>query len=294
MNESAASRLGLPLDSRPETLVSRRAKAASEAMQALMTFVGLTFGWSWGLAWVATMVAPTAPFLAEALMTLCGFGPSLAAVFTVLLWDGYAGAVKWLRRCLAWRLRSGWYVLAFVGPPLVMLSALGLHILMGGAQSVSPALGHPGLTLTTFAMILLIGGPLSEEFGWRDYMLPVLAGWLGWRRASLIIGVVWGLWHAPLFFMPGAPQALMPPLLFLAGTVGMSVAFARLAVNTGFSVLPAIVLHWSINAFAWVIPVTPQGGTLQPYVLVIGFLSLIAVIVFFKPGPQSPERSALS
>jgi predicted Abi (CAAX) family protease len=101
--------------------------------------------------------------------------------------------------------------------------------------------------------------------------------------------VVWGLWHAPLFFIPGAPQALMPPLLFLAGTVGVSVAFARLAVNTGFSVLPAIMLHWSINAFAWVIPVTPQGGTLQPCVLVIGLLSLIAVIVLLKPGPKRPE-----
>jgi hypothetical protein len=112
--------------------------------------------------------------------------------------------------------------------------------------------------------------------------------------ASLIIGVVWGLWHAPLFFIPGAPQALMPPLLFLAGTVGMSVAFARLAVNSGYSVLPAIVLHWSINAFAWAIPVTPQGGTLQPYVLVIGLLSLIAVIVFVKPGPKRPEPPASS
>ena len=148
-------------------------------------------------------------------------------------------------------------------------------------------MGHPGLAVTTFALVLLIGGPFSEEFGWRGYMLPVLSGWLGWRKASLIIGVVWGIWHAPLFLIAGAPQAEMPFVLFLAGTIAMSVAFARLAVNTRFSVLPSIVLHWPINAWAWAVPVTPQGGTLQPYVLVIGVLCLIAAVIFLKPGPRA-------
>lgn len=266
--------------------------SASNRMQALRTFVALTFGLSWGLAWVSTIVEPAV--LSEALYALCGFGPSLAALITVRIWDGRAGLGNWLLRCLMWRLRFGWYLLAFLAPPLVMLGALGLHVAMGGAVPSSPAVSDPSLIVSTFALILLIGGPFSEEFGWRGYALPVLAGRFGWRAASLIIGVVWGLWHAPLFFIPGAPQAEMPPLLFLTGTIGMSVAFSRLAVNTGFSVLPAIVLHWSINAFASVIPVTPQGGTLQPYVLVIGLLSLIAAIIFLKPGPPLPIPSVRS
>lgn len=86
----------------------------------------------------------------------------------------------------------------------------------------------------------------------------------------------------------------MPQLLFLTGTIGMSVAFSRLAVNTRFSVLPVIVLHWSINAFAWVIPVTPQGGSLRSYFLVIGLLSLVAVGIFLKAGPHPPEGSVPS
>lgn len=122
-------------------------------------------------------------------------------------------------------------------------------------------------------------------------MLPVLAERSGWRRASLIIGVVRGIWHAPLFIIAGAPQAEMPFVLFLVGTVAMFVAFARLAVNTGFSVLPATVLHWSINAWAWAVPVTPQGGTLQPHFLVIGVLCLIAAVIFLKPGPPLPRAS---
>lgn len=276
----------------PETAKPDAEKTASERMRALLTFVGLTFALSWGLAWTSTLVELAV--LSEALYALCGFGPSLAAFITVLVWDGRAGLARWLGRCLTWRLRIGWYMLALLAPPLVMLAALGLHVAMGGAVPQSPAIDQPNLIVPTFVLILLIGGPFSEEFGWRGYALPVLAGRFGWRTASMIIGVVWGLWHAPLFFIPGAPQAEMPPLLFLIGTVGMSVALSRLAVNTGFSVLPAIVLHWSINTFAWAIPVMPQGGTLQPYVLVIGLLSLSAVIVFLKRGPPLPIPSVLS
>lgn len=279
---------------RPESVTGTHISDVGKARQikALLTFVALTFGLSWGLAWTSTLVEPAA--LSEALYTLCGFGPSLAALITVRIWDGRAGLGNWLRRCLMWRLRISWYLLAFLAPPVVMLAALGLHVALGGMVPQSPAIAQPGLIVSTFALILLIGGPFSEEFGWRGYALPVLAGRFGWRAGSLIIGVVWGLWHAPLFFIPGAPQAEMPPLLFLIGTIGMSAAFSRLSVNTGFSVLPVIVLHWSINAFAWVIPVTPQGGTLQPYVLVIGLLSLIAVIISLKPGPPLPIPSVQS
>jgi membrane protease YdiL (CAAX protease family) len=261
-------------------------------MGALLAFVALTFGISWGLVWTSTRVEAAA--LSEAVYTLCGFGPSLAAFAIVLIRDGRAGLGRWVQRCMVWRPRIGWYLLALLATPLVMLAALGLHVALGGAVPPSPAIGQPGLIVPTFALILMIGGPLGEEFGWRGYMLPALAGRFGWRAASLIVGVVWGLWHAPLFVIPGAPQALMPPLLFLAGTVGMSVAFARMAVNTGFSVLPAIVLHWSINAFAWAIPVTPQGETLQPYLVVIGLLTLVAAVLFLKPGPHMPKGAVRS
>lgn len=166
-------------------------KVASNRMSALLTFVALTFGFSWGLAWTSTRAEPAA--LSEALYALCGFGPSLAAPITVLAWDGRAGLGKWWRRCMAWQLRIGWYMVALFAPPLVMLAALGLHVVMGGEMSPSPAIVHPGLIVPTFALILLIGGPFSEEFGWRGYALPMLAGRFGWRTASLCIGVVWGL-----------------------------------------------------------------------------------------------------
>jgi membrane protease YdiL (CAAX protease family) len=256
----------------------------SHEAPALLGFVALTFGWSWGLWWVIALGGWSVPVMIT-LQILSGIGPSLSGLVVVWGFDGRAGVRLWLRRCLGWRLAPGWYALAVLGPPFVMLAALALHGALGGTIPASPTAGHIGMTLLQFVLVLLVGGPLGEEFGWRGYVLPALVPGLGWRWASLIVGAIWALWHLPLFYMAATPQAQMPMALFMASSVALSVLFARLSVNTGFSVLPAIVLHWSINAGAWAIPVTPQGQDLQPYQLVMGLLFMVALVVFFLPGP---------
>lgn len=258
---------------------------------AFLTFLAVAFGWTWGLWGLITLLQPHTPALATTLFLLSGIGPSLAAVIVIAAFDGRAALRQWLHRCLRWRFAFGWYAIAFCGPPLVMLAALALHAVLGGVTPPSPAAGHIGPTLAQFALVLVIGGPLGEEFGWRGYALAVLTPRLGWRSASLVLGAIWALWHVPLFFMPGMAQAQMPMALFMASSVALSVIFARLAVNTAFSVLPAIVLHWSVNAWSWVIPVTPQGAGIQPYVLVMGLLVLVAITLFLKPGPRPSQRS---
>src|SRR5262249_29691482 len=90
-----------------------------------------------------------------------------------------------------------------------------------------------------FAAALLLGPLINglftfgEEFGWRGYLQPKLMP-LGGKRAMLLIGVIWGVWHWPIIFMgyeyaqsskalgsayPGAP--LSGPLLFVYITIVM-------------------------------------------------------------------------
>lgn len=140
-----------------------------------------------------------------------------------------------------------------------------------------------------FAVITVLGGPLGEEFGWRGYALPSLTALWGWRWAAVLIGVVWGLWHLPLFWMPGTAQGELPMGLFLASTVALSVVFARLSVNTQLSVLPAILLHGVINWSSMVLPITPAGGKTRPYTIVMGIVIVLAVAVMLKSGPQTAK-----
>ena len=184
-----------------------------------------------------------------------------------------------------------WYAIATLAPLIAMAVALGLHAALGGVVPASPATGPLWMSALIVVQIMVLGGPLGEEFGWRGYALPALSQHIGWRWASLAIGVVWAAWHLPLFWMPGTAQAALPLLPFLAGTVALSVVFARLAVNTRFSVLPAILLHGAINAGSWALPVTPQSGDDGPYLIVTGLLLITAIGFLLRPGPDLPPPS---
>ena len=252
----------------------------------LLTFCALTFAWTWGLWGVVTLIGGSTPRLSGALFLASAFGPGVGAFVTVLAFEGKAGFARWLRRCLRWRLGWGWYALALLSAPLAMAAALGLHAVLGGTIPPMPVQGPILIIIAQFAVITVLGGPLGEEFGWRGYALPALTALWGWRWAAALIGVVWGLWHLPLFWMPGTAQAELPMGLFLASTVFLSVVFARLSVNTQFSVLPAILLHGVINWSAMVLPIMPTGGDDRPYTIVMGLVMLLAVAVMLKPGPQ--------
>ncbi len=253
----------------------------------LLAFFALTFGWTWGLWAVVTLIGPSAPRLSGALLLASAVGPGVAAFVTVLAFEGKAGFAHWLRRCLRWRLGWGWYALALFAAPLAMGTALGLHAVLGGTIPQMPVQGPILIIIAQFAVITVLGGPLREEFGWRGYALPALTTLLGWRWAAVMIGVVWGLWHLPLFWMPGTAQAELPMGLFLASTVALSVIFARLSVNTQFSVLPAILLHGAINWSALVLPVMPTGSDARSYTIVIGLVMLLTAAVMLKLGPHT-------
>ena len=224
------------------------------------------------------------------LLLASAFGPSLAAVVTVLAFEGKAGFGRWLRRSLHLRVGWLWYGLALLTPPLLILAALGIHAALGGALPPSSLQGNTLTALLVFVQITLLGGPLGEEFGWRGYALPALSKPIGWRWAAIVVGCVWAFWHLPLFYMAGMAQANLPMELFMASNISLSVVFARLSVNTRFSVLPAILLHGAINWSAIVLPVMPVNGKTRPYTITVTLLILAAVIAIVKPGPHEVQQ----
>ncbi len=254
----------------------------AHASGAILTFLLLAFGWSWSVGLAATQVRDQSAMAGNALLMLSGFGPSLAGLAVVAGIGGRSGLRDWLTRSLRWRIGWHWFALAFALPPVAMLLALAVHAALGGTIAASPANGHIPLAVVNFALVLVVGGPLGEEFGWRGYALPAIATRLGWRWAGLVVGVLWGVWHLPLFFIADTVQSDMPLALFLLSSVVLSVLFAWLASKTGQSVLPALVLHTAINAWAGIIPVMPTADTARPFALLVGILGLIAVTLLWR------------
>ncbi len=254
----------------------------------LLGFFTFAFAWSWVCWLLSAIVKPQWPLLAGVLFLVGGFGPSIAAIAVVSCVRGRNGLRGWLAHCLQWRVGWRWLALAFFLPLAVIALAAVAHVALGGTIAPSPALGHVLLAAVNFGLVLLLGGPLGEEFGWRGYALPALQEHHSWRVASLILGVVWGLWHLPLFYIADTVQSHIPFALFMVSTIALSILFAWLFNRTGGSVLSALVLHTAVNAWSWVIPimVMGHGGTLRPYELTVGLLVLIALGLLCDAEPH--------
>ncbi len=258
----------------------------ARSISAIFAFFALAFVWSWGLGYAAAQAKTPYPVLSAVLMMASGFGPSVAGVTIVAFFSDGSGLRGWLSRSLNWRAGWRWFALAFFLPPCVMLLALAFHAALGGTVPASPAAGHIPLAIANFALVFLIGGPLGEEFGWRGYAMPALAPKMGWRAASLLIGVIWGLWHLPWFFTPGTAQFHMSVTLFMINIIAGSVLFSWLFMQSAGSVIPALVAHTSLNAWAGILSIIPTAETARPYALVTGILVAIAGALLLRNDPK--------
>lgn len=163
---------------------------------------------------------------------------------------------------------------------------------LGGLIGPSPAAGHAGMTVVNFFLVLLIGGPVGEEFGWRGDALPTLQEGLDWRTASVGLGLVWGVWHLPLFFIAGTSQAHIPLALFLLSVVVMSVLFAWL-VNRCAGGVVALLLHTAINFWPAVIPVLPIREGHRPYTFLVVMLVVLALGLLPQANVAASKAGAL-
>jgi membrane protease YdiL (CAAX protease family) len=94
-------------------------------------------------------------------------------------------------------------------------------------------------------MMIVFGG--LEELGWRGLLLPSLSKIFKFQIAALVVGVIWGLWHLPLFFMSGATQYQSNFIVFAIQVIGLGFVLARLYGRTK-SIFICVLFHAFSNA----------------------------------------------
>ena len=100
-------------------------------------------------------------------------------------------------------------------------------------------------------MILFLGGPLGEEIGWRGFALPRLVARHGPGPASLRLGVMWALWHLPVFLIEGTDQYGQPILWYTVMVTAYTFLFTWVHEKTDGSLLLALLHHTAINVGLW-------------------------------------------
>jgi membrane protease YdiL (CAAX protease family) len=231
------------------------------------------FALSYASTWPVIPLVAVSPLLGLPAL----FGPALAAIIVSAVTDGKSGLRGLLGRLARWRVGGRWYAVAMGLPMVLALAAAGLHLLLGAQTSID----FGGLSILNFVVFALIVG---EELGWRGYALPRLLAERSALVASLIVGALWGAWHLPAFFVPGAPQYGLPFSVFLFLTMAYSVVIGWVFVHARGSVLIASLMHGAINL--------SQGfflGGVDPartYWLLAGVYGVAALVLAVAVGPS--------
>jgi membrane protease YdiL (CAAX protease family) len=227
------------------------------------------------------------PPWAVALYIAGGVVPSGVAVALIALRQGRGGLRSLWQRMT--RFRIGWRMYA---------AALAV-VLFGTACQIAlnQLLGHAFdfrlfvVQLPSFLPLLVLG-PLSEELGWRGYAQDRLQARWSPAVASLIVGVVWALWHLPLFLMPGTSQheLQMPFAGFFFGIASISLVYGWLHNHTGGSVWMAIFFHWIQTYAAQVVATGVTRSALYNWLEYAPYV-LAAVVVLVAWGQERKGRA---
>ena len=178
------------------------------------------------------------------LFMLGGLGPTVAPYLCLALTDGRAGIREFHTRLFRWRVHVLWYLFVLVSPFALKLIAIALNV-GAGDDSFSRINLQPWSFVVPQFFLMILGGGL-EELGWRGVALPELERHMNPSSASLVLGVVWSLWHLPLFFVQGVTQYRTSFLVFSLSTLGITFLMTFL-YNRTESILLCGLFHAAFN-----------------------------------------------
>ena len=221
----------------------------------MLAFFLLTFAFTW-TTWLvsARLAGPggTGLFALGGPVFLLGvFAPALVAIALTAQAEGRGGVSLLLAGIGRYEVRARFYVFAVSYMVAGKVLAALIHRLVSGAW---PAFGDTPWYVMVGAIAISTWVQAGEEVGWRAYALPRLATHVGLGGASVLLGVIWALWHLPLFFLEGGSKGQSFPI-YLMYVTALSVAMAWLYWKTGRSLLLAMLMHASVNNTGEIVPV---------------------------------------
>ena len=293
-------------------------------------YLAITFG----LAWAVALIVYLTGGLINSPVLIPGTPVTLALVLLAIpvMWSPAMGNILtrlitkegWQNTYLRPHFKRGWpyWLAAWFLPGILTMVGMAIFFLifpdafdpsLGKLQAILDANGASGLEINLWLIAAvqlvqaLLVSPIvnsaatfGEEFGWRGYLQPKLMP-LGGRKAMVLMGVIWGVWHWPIILMghnygldyPGAPFLGPLAMIWFCLVIGIFLGWVTLKSN---SVWPAVIGHAAVNGVAGIGMFFIQGepnpilGPLS--VGIIGGLgfTLAALLIFFSPNGLSETQ----
>ena len=262
----------------------------SSLTHSLLWFFLLAFGFSW-LFWLPAVLASFGLFplaLPNMVWVVIGaHGPLVASLALSYKSGGWVAVTQLVRSGFNLRMALGWWLSIIFIPIILAGITVWVNIHLNGYQPDTTLLRQPLMILPTFLALFFLGGSFQEEFGWRGYALPRLLSLWNPLIASLFLGVIWGFWHLPLFYISGVSQSFMPFGIFVLLATMFSVLFTWFFLRTNRNLFSALLFHTAINTSLSLFPPVEQkfgGNQMALTYLMIAYACVSALIIIKDPA----------
>jgi CAAX protease family protein len=220
-----------------------------------------------------------------ALLVLGAGAPSITAFVLSAVHDGWGGVRRLGRAGTRWRVNVGWYLAILAIPGLAYGGSWAVGVATGASTGFNPLV--PALVSGLLAGLL-------EEFGWSGFAFPALQARFGFLRAGAAVGVIIAVWHLPFFLLPGTTQNASSFAMFLVILVAARIVIGWVYSGSGGSVLLAILMHASGNAWNEVLSQGAAAATASAAAWtqtgVFAVAALVAVWITRRRAPRLPEH----
>jgi uncharacterized protein len=254
-------------------------------------FFVITFLWSW-LLWLPFVLGGVGIWewneslrssLSMPAILLGAFGPGIGALYSIRTLQGKSAVKPFLKSFLS--IKFGWKVWLIIFGALGIANFLAWYLPGFFGYERLPMLLPTIFVFPVFCLLMIFFGGGQEEIGWRGYIMPYLESRFGLWYGNTILGVVWAIWHYPLWYIPGSFQVFMPFPAFLIGRIGLSFFLSWVVKASNNRPMSALVAHGTSNAFLPVFPsIVMSTGVFQLHFWIlellgfgIGIIALLSI-----------------
>jgi membrane protease YdiL (CAAX protease family) len=265
----------------------------------LVAFLTVTFITSWTL-WALGLNHIKEGLSQETFSTFLAYffsgvyGPTISALIVTLWFEGPSGVMRLIKKVLIWKFPVKYYAYVFLLPLLFVAIAIAIYgLFIGDVGKFEPG------AIASIPIVLwsgLYAGPLGEELGWRGFLLPEFQKRFSMLSSAIVVGIIWFLWHIPLFWSPfgtlvsGRPITFLPVAIYFSMLLFLSVIISWLVSQAKGSVLIAILFHLFINAGIAMLFFPELSAHFQKVHLLSGMgmmLFTVLLVVNLKGTPKS-------
>ncbi len=203
-----------------------------------------------------------------ALYLLGGLSPTIASYLALKTDNKVTNIKEWLKNIFDFRHHIFSYLMVVIMATIFILP----QCVICGYEK-----GAPIYAIVVMIPMMLVGGGL-EEAGWRYILQPELEKKYSFAISTIIVSIIWWLWHLPLFYIQGVGQYGQNYFAFGINVLGLSFALASIRKNTD-SVWLCVLFHCIVNSLMGIYIINDNiwGNIAAAAILIICSCALIKI-----------------